>query len=151
MGITTALTLQWVVSSSSCTSFWLLLPLSPSPPARLMPTLGTSTVPTQPSTMPTPTGQESAPLTPSPPALAADQSTERGVLMLRLNPATSMPPTTMEPMDIPLMDTDMVSPESPDTPVLPPPSWPGLPKVLARGALMLSPAISPTDTLPSSP
>merc|ERR1712168_543229 len=148
MGITTALTLQWVVSSSSCTSFWLLLPLCPSPPARLMPTLGTSTVPTQPSTMPTPTGQESAPLTPSPPAMAA---TERGVLMLRLIPATSMPHTTMEPMDIPLMDTDMVSPESPDTPELPPPSWPGLPKVLARGALMLSPAISPTDTLPSSP
>merc|ERR1711918_218333 len=111
MGITTALTLQWVVSSSSCTSFWLLLPLSPSPPARLMPTLGTSTVPTQPSTMPTPTGQESAPLTPSPPAMAA---TERGVLILRV---------------IPAMDTDMVSPESPDTPELPPPSWPGLHRV----------------------
>merc|ERR1711918_112424 len=106
---TTALTLQWVVSSSSCTSFWWLLP-----------SLGTSTVPTQPSTMPTPTGQESAPLTPSPPAMAADQSTERGVLMLRLIPATSMPHTTMEPMDIQLMDPDMVSPESPDTPELPP-------------------------------
>merc|ERR1712168_513624 len=119
MGITTALTLQWVVSSSSCTSFWLLLPLSPSPPARLMPTLGTSTVPTQPSTMPTPTGQESAHLTPSPPAMAADL-TERGVLMLRLIPATSMPHTTMEPMDIQLMDMDTE---------LPPPSWPGLHRV----------------------
>merc|ERR1711918_26190 len=105
---TTALTLQWVVSSSSCTSFWWLLP-----------SLGTSTVPTQPSTMPTPTGQESAPLTPSPPAMAA-YFTERGVLMLRLNPATSMPPTTMEPMDIPAMDMDTE---------LPPPSWPGLHRV----------------------
>merc|ERR1711973_990103 len=50
MGITTALTLQWVVSSSSCTSFWLLLPSSPSPPARLRPNLATDTTVSPPST-----------------------------------------------------------------------------------------------------
>merc|ERR1711981_341702 len=150
MGITTALTPQWVVSSSSsCTNFWLLLPLSPSPPARLRPTPGISMEPTT----PTPTGQERAPLESAPPAMAADPPTTtmaRGAPMLRLMLATSMEamdiPTTLEHI---LTATDTAWPELLPTPEPPPPSLPGAPRDSARGALTPSQDTSPTTLTPS--
>merc|ERR1712061_885230 len=114
MGITTALTPQWVVSSlSSCTNFWLLLPLSPSPPARLRPTPGMSMEPTQLSTTPTPTGpdlvlQESAP--PALDAMARGALMLSQRLMLRLILCTIMPPTvtpTSTDLTTPLATLDL--------------------------------------------
>merc|ERR1719343_1950908 len=49
-----------------------------------------------------------------------------------------------------LTATDTVCPEWLDTPEPLPPSWPGAPRDLARGALMPSQDISLTDMLPSS-
>merc|ERR1711976_1061559 len=68
----------------------------------------------------------------------------RGPLMLmpRLIPpfctelTDTLPPT---PTELTPTDTDTVLPESLLTPELPPPSLPGLPRVLARGLLMLTP------------
>merc|ERR1712168_39340 len=112
MGITTALTLQWVVSSSSCTSFWLLLPSSPSPPARLRPNLATDTTVSPPSTdLTTPLDTLDLSLAPvtSPSIVStrerprpnlATATTERGVLMP--SPATLLPTDT----DTPPTDTD---------------------------------------------
>merc|ERR1711981_1085716 len=142
------LTLQWVVSSSSCTNFWLLLPLSPLSPVRPRPRLVTWAMP-QLCTTPTPTGPERAPPTAPQPATAADLTTERERLRLSLDTCTL--PTTTEPTATPTA-TDTVLLEWLDTQELPPPSLPGHPRDSeARGVLMPSPATWPTDTLPSSP
>merc|ERR1711981_737914 len=136
------LTLQWVVSSSSCTNFWLLLPLSPLSPVRPRPRLVTWAMP-QLCTTPTPTGPERAPPTAPQPATAAGLTTERERLRLSLDTCTL--PTTTEPTLTPTA-TDTVLLEWLDTQELPPPSLPGHPRDLVRGVLMLSPATWPTDT-----
>merc|ERR1712029_344335 len=132
MGITTALTLQWVVSSSSCTSFWLLLPSSPSPPARLRPTLATDTTVSPPST---------------------DLTTPLDTLDLSLAPVTSPSiVSTRERLRPNLATGSSVSPLSttptPTGPACPPPSLsPPAMAATERGVLMPSPAtLLPTDT-----
>merc|ERR1719411_1892194 len=82
----------------------------------------------------------------------------RGLLMprLRLIPLScteltdTVPPT---PMELTPTDTDTVLPESPLIPEPPPPSLPGLPRVLARGLLMPTPPSfsEPTAMAPMSP
>merc|ERR1712223_229526 len=88
----------------------------------------------------------------APPALAAgpDTTMARGLLMPRLTPATvaSQLLTVPTPMPTPMLTaTDTVCPEWLDTPEPLPPSWPGAPRDLARGALMPSQDISLTLTL----
>merc|ERR1711976_795039 len=66
------------------------------------------------------------------------------------SPERSLPPP---PMELTPTDTDTVLPESLPTQEPPPPSLPGLPRVLARGLLMLTlPSFSePTAMVPMSP
>merc|ERR1719192_3040424 len=78
----------------------------------------------------------------------------RGALMLRLTLLSSMLPTGTDLATPTPTATDTACLELPDTQELPPPSWPGPPRVLARGALMPSPATSHTTPmlmLPSCP
>merc|ERR1711990_340003 len=124
MGITTALTPQWVVSSSTCTNFWLLLPLSPWPPVRLRPILGTLDMGMGTSTdLTTPPG--TLDLSPVP---ATSPSTVCTRERPRLRPDTVPEPTVPTvPMPTP-PSTDTVWLESLDTQELPPPSLPDLPR-----------------------
>merc|ERR1712226_1694275 len=116
MGITTALTPQWVVSSSSpCSNFWLLLPLSPSSPARPRPTPATWPM-LQLCTTPTPTGPEWAPQESAPPATAAGPDTSMARGALRLSPR--LMPTTVTPTDTPdtVLATEPTATDLPATP-----------------------------------
>merc|ERR1712042_45772 len=92
MGITTALTPQWVVSSSTCTNFWLLLPLSPLPPVRQRLTLDTYTPPTAiPTTTDLTTPLGTLALSPAP-ATSPSTVCTRERLRLRLTLDTSTEP-----------------------------------------------------------
>merc|ERR550539_866248 len=120
---------------------------------------------TQPSSMElTPTPMEPTDLTTLPatlvlsPAPATSLSTvstrERPRLMLRLTQPSSMEPTaTPTPTELTPTATDTVWPELLPTQEPPPPSWPGAPRVSARGALRLTQpsSMEPTPTPTVSP
>merc|ERR1712045_234276 len=96
MGITTALTPQWVVSSSTCTNFWLLLPLSPLPPVRLRLrlTLCTTTPPTT-TDLTTPLGTLA--LSPVPATSPSTVCTRERLRLSLLMSTEPIPPCTTPP------------------------------------------------------
>merc|ERR1712203_1206631 len=53
--------------------------------------------------------------------------------------------------DTPPMTTELTDTVSPATPVPPPPSWPGPPRVSARGLLTPPSFTEPTESPPTSP